>query len=1005
MNQLRFWKSWPQHYKLSYGIMLGLFFIGIIVYFTAYYTGFDAVARWQTLSYLESVPVTGQSFFVGLYNFTVDGDNLLIREYFRGSPLIVNLSHSYIFLGVIVFAYALILSALSALNRFWFIVSMAGVVGVLVSFRFDQLLIFGNVDNTFLIISIILLLIPAYIFHAIKTDVSFLLKFITFLLLLTILGLIIFFFSNVQYPFLYLANYGIGAPVILGVFVIFITAHEIIYLFLYLITGSAGESKKTFLHFSILSLLYLANVLLVYFRNENILEFDFLYIDPFWLAVISLVLGIWGFRRRALQSDTSVSFYPDGAFMYIALALVFFSVTAYIFITGNDPLAEAYEDVIVFTHIGVGFLFFFYIITNFFALLMRNYKVYKVAYQPTGMPFFTARFAGFVAALALFFLSHMAALNKAMAGYYNSLGDIKLYENKLETAEQYYLYGTHFSSRNHRSNYALAFLADWKNEYSNKLEYYKVAAGKNPTQYTYVNLSNAYYESGLLFDAMFSLRAGLKLFPESAAIKNNLGRLFEQANVLDSALIYYDAATEDLKIRNAAYTNILALISGKNIPLDADSMVNNYSSIEYLPLKVNTLAVLNKAGKELSAPLNERQMPEDTLLNSHTAAYLYNHQFNHLNSDISDARRILVYAYNPSNYMFSEPLQKLSSLIYYQKGQFYEAFNVMEQVKSTYSDRELRYVNILGKWYMHQQVPQLAVDQYENAELKGSLNLNYAIALSEANKENHARRIWQNISDTLSNSKISAGQPLLTLKMSFEDALKAEDEVKYQFVRFRNKDYSSQKLLELAQLIQHDDYKSLAVSFLAGLDLAGRDRQLLERYYDVLVKTAPPSVRGQKERQWTLFNLLAALERMEELRQQFHPQHVPWDKQIDARLVMAVLAEDAADHAEAKAQFLFIIQNTPFHQFALMKAVAYLREHGDEEMLVYDGLLKASQWNPYSAVIQREYVMEALNTGLEEYAEEGLIRLRKLISDEEYRQFVSKYRKRLEEIHAQREGW
>src|SRR5690606_11431264 len=116
-------------------------------------------------------------------------------------------------------------------------------------------------------------------------------------------------------------------------------------------------------------------------------------------------------------------------------------VMGYFFATSNDPAIEAFEDIILFTHLGYGVVFFIYVLANFFTLLYQNQRVFKVVYKPTRMPYFTAQLAGFIAALAFFFQSGQASLKQARSGFYNAKADYFYHTGAKELAKQYYRQG------------------------------------------------------------------------------------------------------------------------------------------------------------------------------------------------------------------------------------------------------------------------------------------------------------------------------------------------------------------------------------------------------------------------------------------------------------------------------------------------------------------------------------------------------------------------------------
>ena len=107
---------------------------------------------------------------------------------------------------------------------------------------------------------------------------------------LLLIALIIFQFAEVNQPFLHLANFGITGFLVLSLIFIFLIGHEIVFLILYLVTQSKGEAGgNNATHFIIFTLVYLANIGLVYARNAAYIDWDVLYVHAFILCIGTVI--------------------------------------------------------------------------------------------------------------------------------------------------------------------------------------------------------------------------------------------------------------------------------------------------------------------------------------------------------------------------------------------------------------------------------------------------------------------------------------------------------------------------------------------------------------------------------------------------------------------------------------------------------------------------------------------------------------------------------------------
>jgi hypothetical protein len=92
-------------------------------------------------------------------------------------------------------------------------------------------------------------------------------------------------------------------------------AHEILASFVFIIGQGSSKSLQ---HLSIISAIYMANVIITCFHELGIIEWNFIYINVYLLLMISSLLGLWGFSQR----ESHVSEY----FPVCSLWGVFFSL-------------------------------------------------------------------------------------------------------------------------------------------------------------------------------------------------------------------------------------------------------------------------------------------------------------------------------------------------------------------------------------------------------------------------------------------------------------------------------------------------------------------------------------------------------------------------------------------------------------------------------------------------------------------------------------------------------
>src|SRR5688572_17513432 len=204
MHSVFFWKSWISAYRSLLYTVAGIFLFTILFLWFGYIQGADGVIHWEKFQEQKIVETTVHEFRLGPFILNVPGDSYAILEYFNGSHIAPNTTASYIFLLVITFTAVVLLSVITIMPRFWYFIGMALFIVFLVSLRFEVLALFGATNRVPVIVVMLLYLLPAFYFSQIKTHISFSKRFLTFSAITIILGLVIYFFSGVHYPFYHL---------------------------------------------------------------------------------------------------------------------------------------------------------------------------------------------------------------------------------------------------------------------------------------------------------------------------------------------------------------------------------------------------------------------------------------------------------------------------------------------------------------------------------------------------------------------------------------------------------------------------------------------------------------------------------------------------------------------------------------------------------------------------------------------------------------------------------
>lgn len=1005
MDNLNFWDNWPKSQKYIYLFLTFLFLLSVLFYLTSYFQGIDALIDWGVNTQMSKIPQIVSSFELGLYSFEVFADQFLITQNFTAGDISLNLTAIYVFLALLAFGLSVLMAVFTTLSRFWYIAGMALFIFLAIYLQTGHLLLFGTADTTSLIIIFALYLPISYYFHAFRQDISLKNRLITFIGITIILAILIHNFSGTANPWLYLAHYGIAGPVVLSIFFILVVAHEIISGFLFIITnGSTRYSKNNVYHFCILSLIYLAFVFLTYFKNTSVIDWDFYYADAFLLLLVSAIIGIWGYRKKKGQLEGIISFGPVGEYFYIALAIICFATIGYFFATANDPILETFEDIIIFSHFGFGLTFFLYILVNFFSLLYHNAEVHKVVYKPVKMPYFTANLGGLVIVGILLFRSGLFPYKQAVSGYYNALGDVYAHEKDFFLAEQYYKQGALYEFQNHRSNYSLASLAYEQNDQATALYYFEQALLKKPSDYAYVNLSNIYKDNNRIFDALFTLKKGLSSFPQSGAIQNNLSLVYSQLNIPDSAIYFLGNALEKNESENVALTNLLALQLSSSHSPNVDSILNSYQHIEYMPAQTNLLALANQENKHINNKLYQEALP-DTVLTQEGFSFIYNYAFNHIeNTDQNIAAMLQKYSSHPANGNYREVLDFMRALHLYYTNHVAEAFLILEQLSYESTAANGYYLNILGLFSLEQKAYTLAASYFEQGAGQGfeESRANEAFAWSATGAHGQATQIWKALQeDENPQMKELASHMLMVLANGTQEVDTLRDETLYQKLIFGKNSMEEQQEAMLLSQIQDPELKAKYYIYQFETAVSKGNLDTAEAYLNKAKETSAL----ENKIFWAVMRLSAANKNMHHLANNMDKLLPETNQQkLNYMLFEALLHEAKGDTAKAGENYALLASLNPFFEVGILHAAQFYMEQKHDEMKAYDALLQALRFNPNSIPLQKAYILQSLQLGLEDYAATALNTLKNLTNPEEFSAFVEIYTQELEKRQAG-EGW
>lgn len=974
MQSLLFWKDWPKNDKTVWLAVSGFLIFSVALMWFSWFRGAEGVIEWQRLQEQKVIETTVHEFRLGPFQLNVPGESYVIFEYLQGSAVEHNQIASYIFLAFLMISSMVLLAVITTLRRFWYYLGMGLFVLFVAGLRLEVLQVF-NIRGYGVPVAMLLVFIAvSFYFKSFQSSAGFGPRILTFVALAAIFGIVIAKFSAVPYPVLHVAVTAYLPGLILSALFILMVAHEILASFVYIASQGTTRSLQ---HFSIISFIYLINVLITCLHELGVIQWKFLYINLYLLLTLSALLGLWGFRLRERLYESILQFRPAGALFYVALATVCFITITQLLANANDAALKVVRDMIIFSHTGYGIIFLTYIFSNFMVMMAENLPAYKLLYKPNRMPYFTFRLAGLIATLAFLFYSNWRQfVFHGVAGFYNYVADLYMLQDRELLAQNFYNESAKYAFENHRANYALGVVKSSRMNFDEAHYNYELANGRRPTSFSLTNAGNLFLWERKYFEAIATYRDGLQVMPSSSALANNLGYAYAKVHSLDSATHFMNEARKDGLTRRSAEGNFLALAAAEYLPIRTDSVVRNFNTEAPIVIS-NALALSTLLDQDLN--LDVDPLKEKTL-NLYSATLLNNYCIKNAKSvDTVFIRRVNDIASDSVNFDYSEALKATLAHAYYHQGNVTKALEVLAELAYVTHDYRGKYNYVMGLWALDHDKPEIASTYFmhaETADYKDSRFYN-AIALTEAGRVREAFAAWDSIaSKGAPNEKEIALRMQRILFLDQRQALTLNDAEKYQYCRykiglsdtvffnkitntFNNPNYKAQALLDMSRKQFRVGNMVPAIKYInriSGLELSNRDLYEEVRFAELLML----AWRGELE-------LLAS-----QINKgiEFTTGH-----ELEKMLYTALLSEANGDIEKARELYELLGTWNPYFEEGIIAAASFFRRASEDRLAAYNVLVEAIQVNYNSVRLLTAYAEEAERLGFDEYAASARERL------------------------------
>ena len=986
MEKYFFWNHWNQPFKWIATFLFMVLVVLIVFSLAIIAIGPEGLIGWHTFSQKYAIDIISQTVDVGPFSFPFHEQLFVIKEFVSGGQLPSVVWVQQLNLVIVFTSFALILTLLSFFNRFWFL-AFTGLVFTFIIFLHPEMVQVAVLGDKWLLGLIFLFFVgPAYYFQSFNKDVSFTARFISFILITVgFLGFIVWQ-AEVVAPLHALMSYGILAPYFVVLLFVLMVGHEIVNSFIMAIAGSEekDEDNNRIKHFLVLTLIYLANVLLAYLKITHVIDWDIFILNPFVLLGFAAVIGVWGMKYRYVLYKKVEPNQPTWVLFYLIVAVMSYSTIIYLMLSMEDPMLKIIGDFVIYTQLSLGTAFLLYILYNFIQVIEQGYSIKDILYKPQNLPHMTYRLVGIVILTAIVFMKDIKyPIWYSYGGYYNSVADYFYENNDTETAQVLYAKGADLSFKNHKSNYKLGMMLI-DSDHEKAIDYFRIASSRIPSPQAFVNEANLESDQGRYFDALFTLQKGQKELSNSVQIQNNLGLQFSKANVLDSAWYYYQQASSS----DVAKNNALAFVVENNFILSETDSAHLFDNL-------NNVGIANAAALGRKPDMLEIESGDNMIASSLLNNMLVNGLVPFSYSAYQSINKVVD---STKNSEFSEELNYALALYELRNEHVTNALIRLQKLAMLGSDKQFTYYQTLGLInLMHQGYTEAETFFYLANQASGNRNKmvlpQLALAQTEAGFFEDALITWKSVENGADsqlalkasvmgqviksilneNDSIVGDDLSLYLKARYQRLWVDEFSVKATFDKIKEKTLKNQLALDLATYYFEAGNLPATKLFYDIINPEIGSEIILRPLLYLNIRFAYAGIVPDVKKQLQLFyDAGFTFESNEQLQKLFFEIN-PNDRSLE-------FAEKLAS------------QN-PFFVEGVIWAAQYFDKDADEYRS-YNIVQEALDKNPDSRLLIEEYCLRAVDLGLEEYANKALLHYRELYHGEQFNNFVRKLNER-----------
>ncbi|TAF33961.1 MAG: hypothetical protein EAZ57_04490 [Cytophagales bacterium] len=1000
-TSLLFWGKWPLGYKIWYSIIFILLLSCLCYMLYGWYVGADGIIPWLNEGELLTYPVVTGQFSSALFDVSTETDAFTIVEKFvAGSyPIRAWVYQLQVFLGC--FSLVLILTSLTYIKpKLWYAGGLLTVLFFVGSANLDATSVaasdwleFNNNKVVFVVFSVIL--VGTSFCMQSYQPFNYAIRLVFFAALFIGFGAYLeLSYSKINHLSMYVSNYPtIMYLALMAVFVL-LNGHEIMHL-IFLATSQGSSKGNHNTPFLVFGGFYLVNMMLYYLESNNVLDWNLYYIPPTIVFAITAVLSVWGLKQRERSHYADViSFAPYGALLFIGIALFCTSNLGFAYASGNDSLVEAFEDVILYAHIGMAVAYVVYAMSNFSQELPENFDMKTYFWDAPKSDFVWSSFFGFFIVAIFLFRSDYFPYKQAKAAQNIGIADLYEAEGEGKLAEGFYRTAQGYDMLNHKGNYTLGLLYRKNNYQPESLPYFEAANRRKPSAYAQSHILDVLMKTSPQ-DADIRGKIALYEFPKSSELYNNLGVfMLQTAASSEQAYNYLLKATELApkgKIQQANFFALWPAFNLKGLPTDVIKEPLPYSGTFN-----NELVYLTRIGQK-SQRAFVPELIKDSVLQTADLCYLYSYALNKPEAALPLVDKLKAYEKVKSNESFVSFMAYARANIWFYNHNTFHAFMQMQTLADNFSSTDPKFYHTVGTWYQRFGQYKSASNSYYEAfrRMKLSESLNEAIALSYG-AESRAKAIekWQERATQAKDETALMARDML--KHLSPDSLRTKplanrnDEEKYQYLHYNQYQTDLQAFLSTIKTISNINLKVKAILDRIFFNL--QNEELKEALLLRNELTGVPGIQNEllAELRYADLHLLYRSNRLNELENLLKEVSPNLTQKGWVLFFQAVVSASKKRSTEANQLFEQALLAQPFEPHLYEVAA----KHYNSQKLFdqsYNLYINGLDIIPNSGELYAAYTLQCLEQSYMSYAEKALERSQQLLSSQKFANLKTRY--------------